>query len=73
MWNRNHISIVITHLAVTDAVDHLVIFTVESVCQEAQALQENKDVIGPFTAEEERTADACAEKRESPAVSTRSP
>lgn len=66
-------NIVISHLAVTDAVDHLVIFTVEGVCQEAQALQENKDVIGPSTAEEESTADGCAAKRESPAVSTPSP
>lgn len=32
----------VTHLAVTDTVDHLVIFTVEGVCEEAQALQENK-------------------------------
>lgn len=34
---------IICYLAVTDTVDHLVIFTVESVCQEAQALQHNKD------------------------------
>lgn len=31
------------HLAVTDTVHHLVVFTVEGVCQEAQALQENSD------------------------------
>lgn len=31
------------YLAVTDTVDHLVVFTVESMRQEAQALQHNKD------------------------------
>lgn len=38
------------HLAVADAVDHLVEFTVEGVCQEAQALQHSTDVIDWFTA-----------------------
>lgn len=33
-----HILRITFHLAVTDAVDHLVIFAVEGVCQEAQAL-----------------------------------
>lgn len=41
-----------THLAVTDAVDHLVIFTVEGVCQEAQALKENTDETDLFTTQE---------------------
>lgn len=30
-----------SYLAVADAVDHLVVVTVEGVCQEAQALQHN--------------------------------
>lgn len=33
----------ITYLAVTDAIDHLVIFTVEGVCHEAEALKESTD------------------------------
>lgn len=45
---------IIFHLAVTDTVDHLVIFTVESVCQEAQALQHNKDETDQSRAQDER-------------------
>lgn len=42
----------ITHLAVTNTVDHLVVFTVEGMCHEAQALQERE--TGQFIAQEER-------------------
>lgn len=38
------------HLTVADAVDHLVVFTVEGVCQEAQALQQNTDATDQFAA-----------------------
>lgn len=42
----------VSHLAVTDTVDHLVVFTVVGVCHEAQALQRNKEEGGHFIVEE---------------------
>lgn len=57
MWQKEKFReyyVTITHLAVTDTVDHLVIFTVEGVCQEAQALQGNKDESDLLAVEEER-------------------
>lgn len=37
-----HLYVVSSHLAVADAVAELIVFAVEGVCQEAQALQETK-------------------------------
>lgn len=54
------------HLAVADAVDHLVVLTVEGVCQEAQALQQNRDVADQFTAGSQSSCDDSAAQSESP-------
>lgn len=47
---QTHPKKVTAHLAVADAVDHLVVFIVEGVCQEAQALQQHRDVTDRLTA-----------------------
>lgn len=56
---------VTAHLTVADAVDHLVIFTVEGVCQEAQALQQNRDGTNQFTAGGQPSRDDSAAQSES--------
>lgn len=71
---QTHAYMATAHLAVADAVDHLVVFAVEGVCQEAQALQQNRDVTEWFTAGSQSPCDdSAAQGESSPSASAFSP